>query len=270
MTVPAGTISSMEVSEHIAALQREGSRLGDAAQRAGLTADVPSCPAWQMRDLLRHISYVHRWAAAYVTEQRRDPVPDRRNEPQILAGGPPDDELLDWYRAGHAALVTALTDADPGLECYAFLPASSPRAFWARRQAHETAIHRVDAELATAQPTPFRSRFADDGIDELIMGFFGRDPAQMTEAQRHDGRISMQVTATDTGNSWLIRLTSSGALAAEVQRGTGSADCQLIGPAAGLYLALWNRAEPSAAEIQVSGDEIVLEKWRDGMRVTWA
>jgi uncharacterized protein (TIGR03083 family) len=264
-------MSSMEVSEHITALEREGTRLGDAAQRAGLTADVPSCPQWQVRDLLRHISYVHRWAARYVTEQRRERMPDRPHEPEILAGGPPDEELLDWYRAGHAALVQALTDAAPDLQCFAFLPSPSPRAFWARRQAHETAIHRVDAELATAQPTPFRSRFADDGIDELIMGFFGRDSAELTEEQRQGGQMmSMLVTATDTGSSWLIRVAKDGALAAQVQRGSGQADCQLTGTAAGLYLVLWNRVEPAAADVEVSGDDAVLRAWRNGMRVTWA
>jgi uncharacterized protein (TIGR03083 family) len=263
-------MTNMEVSEHIAALEREGTRLGDAAQRAGLNALVPSCPGWQVRDLLRHISYVHRWAAGYVTEQRRERVPDRAHEPEILAGEPPDDELLDWYRAGHAALVTALTDADPELECYSFLPAPSPRAFWARRQAHETAIHRVDAELASAQPTPFRSRFADDGIDELIMGFFGRDSAELTEEQRQGSQMSMLVTATDTRSSWLIRVASDGSLAAHVQRGTGRADCQLTGTAAGLYRVLWNRAEPAAAEIEVSGNDAVLDAWRQGMRITWA
>jgi uncharacterized protein (TIGR03083 family) len=270
MTLPAGTMSSMEVSEHIAALEREGTLLADAARQAGLDAVVPSCPSWQVRDLLRHISYVHRWAAEYVTEQRRERMPDRPHEPEILAGEPPDAELLAWYRAGHVVLVKALTDADPSLQCYTFLPAPSPRAFWARRQAHETAIHRVDAELASGEPTPFRPEFASDGIDELIMGFFGRDATEVSEEQRRGGRMSLLVTAADTGSSWLIGLTSDGALAMDVQRGTGSADCVLSGPAAGLYLLLWNRAEPDQAGVAVGGDGSVLDAWRRSMRVTWA
>jgi uncharacterized protein (TIGR03083 family) len=262
-------MAHMEVSEHIAALDREGTRLGDAAERAGLTAEVPSCPPWQVRDLLRHISYVHRWAAGYITEQRRERIPDRPHEPEILAGGPPDDELIDWYRAGHAALVKALTDADPGLECYAFLPAPSARAFWARRQAHETSMHRVDAELASGEPTPFPPEFASDGVDELIMGFFGRDARELTEEQRIGGR-SLLIAAADTGSSWLIGLSGDGSLAAHVQRGTGPADGQLTGPAAALYLLLWNRAEPDTAGVAVGGDETVLDAWRHNMRVTWA
>jgi uncharacterized protein (TIGR03083 family) len=265
----------MEVTEHIEALQRDGELLAAAAERAGLDAAVPSCPGWQVRDLLRHLSYVHRWAAGYVVEQRAQRLPSRPSEAELLAGGPPDAELLDWFLAGHKALVTALRAADPDMTCWAFLEAPSPLAFWARRQAHETGIHRVDAELATGQPvTPVAAEFAADGVDELIMGFFGRDAAEMTEEQRAGGRQSVLVRSTDTGEAWLIELTEDGKLAVSVRRGEGQArsesgQCALAGPAAGLYLLLWNRAAPAAAGVQVSGDRAVLESWQNGMCVTW-
>jgi hypothetical protein len=44
----------VETGEHIAALQRDGQLLAAAARRTGLAAAVPSCPPWQVRDLLRH------------------------------------------------------------------------------------------------------------------------------------------------------------------------------------------------------------------------
>jgi len=207
----------MEIAAHIRAIQRDGDLLAAAAQRAGLDAPVPSCPPWQVRDLLRHVSYVHRWAAVFPGEGRLTPVTDRASEPEVLGGGPPDDELLDWFRAGHAALVETLRSADPDVQCWMFLAAPSPLAFWARRQAHETAMHRVDAELADTVlantvlagtvPTPFPADFAADGIDELIMGFFGRDSGELTEEQRAGGRQSLLVRATDTGGEWLLDLT---------------------------------------------------------------
>jgi uncharacterized protein (TIGR03083 family) len=263
-------MSAMEVSEYITALQRDGDLLAAAAEQAGLTAAVPSCPPWQVRDLLRHIGYVHRWAAGYVVEQRKERLPDRPAEPELLAGGPPDPDLLDWYRAGHAALVAGLSEAAPELDCYYFLDAPSPRAFWARRQAHETGIHRVDAELAASgRPTSVGTEFGADGVDELIMGFFGRDAEQLTDAQRAGGRRTLQVVAGDTGGEWHLELTEDGKLAFAVQRGRAPADCTLTGPAAGLYLLLWNRADPKAASVSVSGDASVLAAWQDGMRVTW-
>jgi uncharacterized protein (TIGR03083 family) len=261
----------VEIAEHIASLERDGQLMVAAAERAGLRAAVPSCPGWQVRDLLRHQGYVHRWAGRYVAEQLSERVP-RLTEAELLADGPPDDELLDWFRAGHAALVSSLRAADPGMKCWTFLDAPSSLAFWARRQAHETAIHRVDAELAQGGLSPVGAEFAADGIDELIMGFCGRDATGLTDAQRAEVQ-RLQVQVTDADGEWQVELTEEGKCAATVRRGSGhgSADCTLTGPAAGLYLVLWNRAEPgAAAEVSVGGDAAVLRAWRDSMRVTWA
>jgi uncharacterized protein (TIGR03083 family) len=267
-------MSAMEVKEHIAALERDGELLAAAAEEAGLTSTVPSCPPWRVRDLLRHTGYVHRWAAVFPGEGRMERMADRASEPDVLEGGPPDDELLAWFRAGHAALVETLRAADPDVRCWTFMEAPSPLAFWARRQAHETAMHRVDAELAGGEPTPFPADFADDGIDELVMGFFGQDADLLSDAQRAGGRQTLQVLADDTGGAWHLELTQDGKLAFAVKRGTvqgstGAADCTLTGPAAGLYLLLWNRADPAAASVAVSGDAGVLAAWQEGMRVTW-
>ena len=118
--------------------------------------------------------------------------------PSCSAGGPPDAELLDAYRAGHQALTEALGSADPALACATFLPAPSPLAFWTRRQAHETAIHRADAELAAAgMVTPFEPGFAADGIDELVTGF-----APRKKQAGHATTRTLQLHATDTGDRW--------------------------------------------------------------------
>jgi len=267
-------MAAMEVTEHLAILDRDGKLLAAAADSAGLEATVPSCPPWQVRDLLRHIGYVHRWAGRYVAERRAERLPDRPGEAELLSGGPVDAELLDWFSAGHEALVTELTRAAPDLACWYFLDAPSPRVFWARRQAHETAIHRVDAELAAGhvtshEVTPHEAAFAADGVDELIMGFFGRDAEQLSDEQRAGARRRLQVCSTDTGQAWHVQLISDGTLATQVQRGGGAADCTLSGPASGLYRLLWNRADPPTAAVEVSGDRAVLDSWQEGMRVTW-
>src|SRR5262252_200991 len=135
-----------DVPGYVGALRSQGELLADAAQRAGLAAVVPSCPGWTVRDLLRHTGYVHRWATGFVAEGLTHPV--GASEEDILSQGPADAQLPGWFCEGHAALVRALVAAPPDLECWTFLAAPSPLAFWARRQAHETAVHRVDAEQA--------------------------------------------------------------------------------------------------------------------------
>ncbi len=259
----------MQISEHIDALAEHGTLLADVASQTPWDAPVPSCPGWQLRDLLRHTGCVHRWAARFVAEQLPGPVP-RLSQAEQLAAGPPDAELTGWFRAGHAALVATLRGADPGICAWAFLPAPSPLAFWARRQAHETAIHRIDAELAAGRSAAVGGAFAADGIDELIMGFFGCDAEELTADQRAAPTRTLLVRATDAGRSWGVTLTADGEQAAAVCRGgSEAADCVVEGPAAGLYLLLWNRAAPADAEVTVSGAADVLTSWRAGLRVVW-
>ena len=258
----------MEIDEHIAALQGEGTQLALAADQAGLDAPVPSCPSWQVRDLVRHLGHVHRWAAGYVAEQREQRLPDELFGSDPLSAAPPDAGLLGWFRDGHAALVETLRQADPGMSCWTFFAAPSPLAFWARRQAHETAIHRADAELAAGRLPDYPAVFAADGIDELIMGFFARDEARLTPGQRAGERRSLLVRASDTGGEWLAELTADGRMAARVRRGAGPADCTLDGPAASLYLLLWNRRDLAGSGIMASGDGTMLQAWQRGMGVS--
>lgn len=91
--------------------------------RAGVDAEVPTCPGWQVRDLLRHTGMVHRWAASFVTEGHTSPHP---------VGGLPDldgSALAAWFRDGHRHLVDTLSTAAPDVRCWHFLPAPSPLAF---------------------------------------------------------------------------------------------------------------------------------------------
>jgi uncharacterized protein (TIGR03083 family) len=255
----------MEITEHIAAVERDGELMVAAARQAGLDAFVPSCAPWLVRDLLKHQGYVHRWAASFVGQRLSEPADDL-SEAEVLAAGPPDDELLGWFTDGYQALAQTLRAADPAVQCWSFLPAPSPLAFWARRQAHETAIHRVDAELAHGAVTPFDVDFAADGVDELIMGFFGRRTADPVSGQR-----TLRVVAADAGQQWQATVTPVDARTVSVRRGDGAADATLTGPASALYLLLWNRTPTTAEEVvRVTGDADLLKSWQDGMRVRWS
>jgi uncharacterized protein (TIGR03083 family) len=255
----------VEITDHIEALREQGGLLADAAERAGLDAAVPTCPPWLTKDLLRHTGYVHRWAAQHITELAPS-VLDGAPEAEILTGGAPDPELMAWFRAGHAALVQTLATADPHLECGTFMPAPSPLAFWARRQAHETAIHRADAEGASGGRPGYASAFAADGIDELIMGFGQR--RKYRPSGEHRG--ALRVRTTDTGDAWYLS-AREGRIQAVRGNGepAGPADGLLSGPACGVYLFLWNRSGADAAGVTVSGDPGFLTSWRSSVRVRW-
>ncbi|MFE3830937.1 maleylpyruvate isomerase family mycothiol-dependent enzyme [Streptomyces sp. NPDC059092] len=248
----------METAEHIRGLAREGRILADAAVKAGPDAEVPVCPGWRVRDVLRHTGTVHRWATAYVAEggTARVPLPAAPD----LDG----DALAEWFREGHDRLVTTLDTAPADLRCWSFLPAPSPLAFWARRQAHETAIHRADAESALGQGfSPVDAAFAADGIDELLRHFHGRDRSRV----RSDVPQVLRVRTTDTDDVWTVRITSEPVRADHRKAGAddsgeGTApDGELSGPAEQLYLALWNRLPPDA--VTATGDAALARLWRE-------
>jgi uncharacterized protein (TIGR03083 family) len=257
----------VEVAEHIDALRRQGDLLADAAERAGLDAAVPPCSPWLVKDVLRHTGYVHRWAARHITECP-EAVLDGPSEEEILRGGAADADLLAWFRAGHAALVETLGAADPGLRCATFMDAPSPLAFWARRQAHETAIHRADAESALGVRPGYPPGFAADGIDELIMGF-GQRSKYRPSAEREG---SLDVRTTDTGHAWHVG-TEDGRIQAHREpdrpdSGT-PAHGSVAGPASGLYLFLWNRGDADQAGVTIAGDPGFLALWQSTVRVRW-
>ncbi|WP_353940760.1 maleylpyruvate isomerase family mycothiol-dependent enzyme [Streptomyces sp. HUAS MG91] len=243
----------MEIAEHIRIVDTEGRALATAAEKAGVDAEVATCPGWRIRDLVRHQGAVHRWATGFLTDAvtARRPMPD---VPPGLDG----DGLLAWYREGHRRLVDTLTAAPLDLECFAFLPAPSPLAFWARRQAHETTVHRVDAESALERPDqdaygPVTEEFAVDGIDELLSGFHARSRSRV----RSDTPRLLRVRATDADAVWTVRITQDPPTA---ERGAvGDAECEVSGPAARLYLALWNRLPFP----DVTGDAALAALWRE-------
>jgi uncharacterized protein (TIGR03083 family) len=249
----------MRVDQYIETIRADGDSLAEAAQRAGLDAAVPTCPDWRVADLLRHLGGVHRWAAGHVTGQRREPFsPD---EEARLFAAPADDLLLDWFRDGHRALTAALASAEPALDCWTFLPAGSPLEFWARRQAHETAVHRADAEAAAGGRPRWSPPFAVDGIDEVLNGFFGRRPQRLAA----DPPLRMSLHATDAGRAWTIRMESDRLYVDAEEQPAG---LRLAGTASDLYLLLWNRAGTDG--LDVDGDLQAWESWRSRATVTWS
>ncbi|MET7713848.1 maleylpyruvate isomerase family mycothiol-dependent enzyme [Streptomyces sp. NPDC005407] len=247
----------METAELIKSLVREGRLLASAAVEAGPGARVPTCPGWQVRDVLRHTGMVHRWATAFITEGyvRFHPA----DELSELDG----DELVEWFRDGHGLLVAALSEAPADVECWTFLPAPSPLAFWARRQAHETAIHRADVESALGgKPSPIAAEFAADGIAELLTGFHARSRSRV----RSEAPRSLRVRPIDTDDVWTVWVSTDAPRTEPSEE--GPADCELSGRAEQLYLTLWNRLPQTA--VSVTGDADLAKLWREQSAVTWS
>lgn len=261
----------MEVHEHVDALDHEGRLLVAAARRADLDAPVPSCPAWRVRDLLAHIGYVHRWATTYVAGGLTEEVASLE-EDAILGSAPGGASLRDWVEDGHGALVEVLSTAPPDIICWTFLDAPSPLAMWARRQAHETAVHRADAELAAGMSvTGVDPAFAVDGIDEIVLAFFGRPgaggsdqaaPGTIGTVQTPLGTIGL--SPTDRPERWSVQIWPESVggrrelVRPDVVGGASASD---------LYFWLWGR--PAPVRWEPAGEDEVLRLWRQRVHLNW-
>lgn len=259
-------VEATDIAEHTATISKEGRLFAAAAERGSWDTHIPTCPEWNMRDLVQHLGLIHLWAAAHVDQPH--PEPDETVELAdlavywpVLAGRQRSDlELIDWYLETNANLVRVLESTPPDVEAFTFLPAPSPLAMWALRQASETTVHRFDAEIATGSTTEVGPPFAVDGLDEMLSGFA---PRKRNLPVAHERLI--QVHAVDTDDRWYMTI---GPERISTSRQGGSADLVLTGTAEDLYLVLWNRLEDS--RITVSGDDDLLEVWHNNVRVRWS
>jgi uncharacterized protein (TIGR03083 family) len=237
----------MDPSRHLDAL-RTGSEALVLAAAGNLASPVPSCPDWDVSDLVVHVGLVWTWADKTVTTGERAEFgrsPEDGSEPA----------LLEWAR-GHAAhLLATLGAADPDTGCWTFgLPRT--RRFWFRRQALETALHAWDAQGAAGAPAPIDPDLAADGVDEfvsvLVPRWTGQHPGSWSGQSLHLHR-------TDGEGEWMVLLGADGAAMAE--RTHGKADVALRGPAEHLWLWCTNRVPLDALDLEVFGDRGVADRW---------
>jgi uncharacterized protein (TIGR03083 family) len=151
----------VDYSDFLAAIPRDGERLAAAAETAGLNTPVPSCPGWTVADLVEHTGEVHR-------DKERIVRPRLQEAPTEPIPGAGDRDLLEWYREGLDLLMAALIAVDPADPVYTWHKPDQTSGFWMRRMAHETLIHRIDAELAAGDVTEVDDGLGADGSDEIL------------------------------------------------------------------------------------------------------
>lgn len=254
---------------HLLTFDDYGHAIGQAATvlranaaAAPLDGEVPTCPDWTMLDLVSHTGMVHRWATDHLRGRRGVDPADYEVE------GREAGDLLGWFDTGATALLQALVDAPEDLDARVFLADAPPaRVFWARRQAHETTIHAVDALGARLGRPPaheetwVRNPLALDGIDELLRGFVPRPGRRAVHAPTP---TTLLVRPDASAVAWHVSLSpDEPATTRRVDLATDSlpaADHTMVGPPVEVYLALWNRTDAASPHEAW---------WREVMSVTW-
>jgi len=224
-----------------------------------LERPVPTCPEWTFRQLATHVGRGHRWAAQIVATRATAPIPMR----EVADGKFPEDPAwhASWLNAGADQVIEAVTAA--GGDLVWTMTGMRPASFWARRRAHEAAVHLADAQLAAGRDVDLAPEAAADGVDEWLALIAAGTDLDRGRAQElgGDGQ-SLHFHATDPGLSgtgeWLVTRTPSGIT---VQHGHGKADVAVRGPAASLLLVLTRRIPPSDPAIEIFGEQALLTHW---------
>lgn len=250
--------TDLTVSEHLDGLREALLAFVRYADRAGTAARVPTCPDWTVRELTAHLGMVHRYGLATLRGVKPDGDAAARE-------GREARDPITWLRSGVTELTREIAEAPEDLDVLVFLKNAPPaKAFWARRECHETVIHAVDALSAalgrypTAADTWVSHELALDGIDELLMGFVMRSVSKV----RREEPLQVVVAPDDADRSWLLQIGPDAPMATRHDGPIGG-DVTVSGSAVEVYLTLWNRSD--TAKIDDNGE--LLDFWRGNAAV---
>lgn len=245
------TVPPMEPAEHLAHVQADVERMLAAADGA-LDERVGACHGWTVADLLAHQAGVYRFVLAQLRAEPGSGIA-RFDPPEP---GPP----LDVLRAAADEVLAALRDTDPTEHRPNWADAPTA-AFWFRRLAQETLVHRLDVELARGATSPVDLELAVDGIDELGDTFLAH--AERRGITGRGETVHLHATDEDlpSGGEWMFRFHEHGV---DVERHHGKGDMAVRGPAAQLLLFAWNRRP---VDVEVFGEQDPLAFWASTVRI---
>lgn len=224
----------------------DGSRMIAVAEGA-MGATVDACPGWTVADLVGHVGQVYSFVDAVVAAGGTDmPAVARPEVPDQPA------DRLTWLRSAHDALVQRLRSTPGDAPCWNWV-GTGTAAFFHRRMAHESTIHRWDAESAVDALTPIDSDLGADGVDELIDVGMQHSVNPARNSTYPEG--SLHLHRTDGEGEWLLRPGPDGLV---VTREHAKGDVAVRGTGDNLLLYLWGRGGDG---LEIFGDPALAEAW---------
>lgn len=233
----------MQFSRLTSCLTADAARMAQAAE-GRLDARVPTCPEWTMKGLVDHVAFVYMHKTECIRNGQPQSWPPKRD---------PDVPTLTLLRQSLGELLAEFTPREPADSAYTWYDPDQTVGFWIRRMAHETVIHRVDAELAAGVAVgPIDAELAVDGIDELLRIFIGWSSHKWAAdmGERVPSKLPRPVAISTGEHTWVV--TPAGA---SVDIDTEAADdvaVTISGEPVPLLLWLWRRGDD--AELTFDGD----------------
>ncbi len=139
-------VPRLEYPTYLDHIRTESARFRAALADCDPDARVPTCPDWDAADLLWHLAKVQLFWAKVIRHRPASPDDPEIGEEDAAQRPESYAELLDAFDDYSHALVTELDRAEPEAEAWHWSGDNRVGTSY-RRQAHEAAIHRIDAEL---------------------------------------------------------------------------------------------------------------------------
>ena len=190
----------MDTDRYIEFLRSDVASMASAARTAGLSVDVPTCPGWDVRDLIIHTGVVHRHKVETLLGDYQDkPAP----LPEVPADDVSDGDVMAWFLEGGAQLLEACAGADLEEPTWTWCPHDHTKAWWVARMAHETVIHRVDAVIAGGETPTIDPWLAGEGVAEILEEFMVGGPSWGTVTP-----MEQRIRLVAPGRSWDLQLAT--------------------------------------------------------------
>lgn len=231
--------------DFLAAIRRDSDLFYATAAQADPEIMVPSCPDWNIADLVRHLGRVHWFWGTVVELRASDPANLGQESPAL-----PDDyrELIAWGRSQTDRMIRILetTPDETPAWTWALDESDHTAGFTRRHQVQEAAVHRWDIQNAVAElpPDPIDAEVASDSIDEFLS-------ATMPWSVKEDAALpgSIHIHCTDTPGEWLIQPDG------QVEAVHAKGDVAIRGSASSILLALYGRV--SLDDLDLIGEPTV-------------
>lgn len=235
--------------DYLEAIRRESDRFYATADDADPTLGVPSCPGWDIADLVWHLGEVHWFWATDIELRATDPEQIEEAKPERPVEY---RDLIAWGRSQVDHLLSALdaTADDVPVWTWAQDEKDHTVGFIRRHQVQEAAVHRWDMQNAATEDPPdaIEPEVASDSLDEL---FAITLPWGVNKKKPLGG--SVHIHCADTDGEWFVH--SEG----EVERIHAKGDVAIRGTASDLLLAMFTRV--GLDTVDVIGDESLARKF---------
>lgn len=238
----------MDLSKHIDHVADDSRRFLEVATER-LNTSIDHLAPWTVADLARHLGEVYAFVTANVCAATTEVShPGSEGQP------PAATELLTWLAERRDALVVALQAADPQSAIWTFAGVRDV-AWWSRRMASETVVHRFDVEQAADTATAIDGDLAADGVDEYVevgLRFSSSRP------NRSYPEATLHLHRTDGPGEWMFTRGST-EHEVVVTREHAKGDAAVRGSASDLLLWVWGRP---VNNVEIFGDHAVAAAWQ--------